>query len=131
KLKVGDKVTMTIHDQELTSVTSPGKKLPEEKEVAAVATSSAKEQGETIQIANVKQMISTVQEIDPVSRMVTLVDPDGTPLTIKVTDDVKNLANVKVGDKVSTKVTQLVEIVVDESTEKSEKKEMKKSEEVK
>ena len=45
--------------------------------------------------------------------MITLVDADGTPLTLPVQDDVQNLDKVKVGDKVVTQVTQVISVAID------------------
>ena len=41
-----------------------------------------------------------MKKIDYKTRMVTLVGADGEPFTIKAGDEVKNLAQVKVGDEV-------------------------------
>jgi hypothetical protein len=107
KLKKGDNVTMTIYEEELAFVAAPGTELPSDEEIKAVGTTEG-----DITVANVKQMTSTVQEIDVETRMATLVDEDGTPLTISVREDVKNLDKVKVGDKVVTQITQVVSVSI-------------------
>jgi hypothetical protein len=50
--------------------------------------------------------------------MVTLVGADGTPLTLPVKEDVKNLENLQVGDNVVTQITQVISVsVAEESSE--------------
>jgi len=49
---------------------------------------------------NLVQETATVTAIDQASRLVTLQEADGRSVTVEVSDDVKNLPQVKVGDKV-------------------------------
>jgi Cu/Ag efflux protein CusF len=46
------------------------------------------------------QKTATVESIDQASRLVTLRREDGSATTVKVSDEVRNLAQVKTGDKV-------------------------------
>lgn len=112
KLKMGDNVKMTIDEKEVIFVATPGAEIPSDEDIMAVGTSGTGDEN-TIKVANVKQMISTVESIDVESRMVTLLDAEGVPLTLPVQEDVKNLDKVKVGDKVVTKVTQIVTVTVE------------------
>jgi len=106
-LKMGDNVTMTIYEEELAFVTEPGAELPSDLEINAVGTTEG-----NITVTNVKQMTSTVLAIDVENRMATL-EADGIPqFTVPVQDDVKNLENVKVGDKVVTYITQVVSVTI-------------------
>jgi hypothetical protein len=50
---------------------------------------------------NLIQETATVTAIDQASRLVTLQGEDGRAVTVKVSDDVKNLPQVKEGDKVT------------------------------
>ena len=49
---------------------------------------------------NLVQKTATVESIDQASRLVTLRGEDGGATTVKVSDEVRNLAQVKTGDKV-------------------------------
>lgn len=55
---------------------------------------------EPIVIENTQTVSATVEAIDPGTRLVTLAGPDGHPETVQVSDDVRNLAQVKPGDRV-------------------------------
>jgi plastocyanin len=52
------------------------------------------------QTATVVEEKATVQAIDQSTRMVTLKGPQGNSVTFKASDEVRNLAQVKVGDEV-------------------------------
>jgi len=58
-------------------------------------------QGDTAATVTVSTVTATVQAIDQATRMVTLVRPDGKGVILKAGDQVRNLAQVKVGDKVT------------------------------
>ena len=53
-----------------------------------------------VEKTTVAKMTATVEKIDYEKRLVTLKGPKGNVATIKAGDEVKNLAQVKVGDKV-------------------------------
>jgi hypothetical protein len=61
---------------------------------------------------NVKTVTATVEAIDQASRMVTLKGPKGNTVTFKASDRVKNLPQVKVGDKVVAKYYESVAVQV-------------------
>jgi hypothetical protein len=76
---------------------------------------------------NVRTVTATVEAIDQASRMVTLKGPEGNTVTFQVSDRVKNLPQVKVGDKVVVKYYEAIEVEVKkpgeagaEATEKEE-----------
>lgn len=50
---------------------------------------------------NMKTVTATVESIDLATRAVTLKGPDGKVMGLKVSEEVKNLPQVKVGDKVT------------------------------
>ena len=50
---------------------------------------------------NMKTVTATVESIDLATRAVTLKNPDGKVMGLKVGEEVKNLPQVKVGDKVA------------------------------
>ncbi len=106
-LKTGDNVTMTIYQKEVSYVTAPGEVIPDDASLKAVG-----QEGESIRIVNAQQMINTVEAVDAASRMLTVVGSDGVPLTLRVQDDVKNLDQLKAGDKVVTEITQVIIVSV-------------------
>ena len=110
KLKAGDPVTMTIYQRTVNYVAAPDEATPPEATLRSVGTPEGEK--ETITVVNAKQMTSTVEAIDVENRMITLVDADGTPLTLPVQDDVKNLDKLEVGDKVVTQVTQVISVAI-------------------
>lgn len=117
KLKVGDAVTMTIYHKTLNYVAAPGEATPPDETLSAVSAPKGQED-QSITVVNAQQMTSTVEAIDLKNRMITLVDSDGTPLTLPVQDDVQNLDQVKVGDKIVTQVTQVISVAIDKEGSK-------------
>ncbi len=113
KLKAGDNVTMTIYQEEVGFVAAPGEEIPPDAKMSAVGATGA-EAEKNITVVNVQQRTSTVEAVDVESRMVTLVDQDGTPLTLPVQDDVKNLDKLKVGDKVVMQTTQVISVEINQ-----------------
>ena len=111
KLKVGDAVSMTIYQKEINYVAEAGAELAPDETIRTVGAKKGAED-ESISIIHVQQMTSTVKEIDPETRMITLVDASGTPLTLQVQDDVENLDQIEIGDQVVTETRQFVSITV-------------------
>jgi Cu/Ag efflux protein CusF len=111
KLKVGDAVSMTIYQKEINYVAEASAETRPDETIRTVGAKKGAED-ESISIINVQQMTSTVKEIDPETRMLTLVDASGTPLTLHVQDDVENLDQLEVGDQVVTETRQLISIMV-------------------
>ena len=66
-------------------------------DVAAAATGAPRH----LEVADQKSITATVEAIDPETRMVTLRGPQGNTLTFRAGEAVKNLSQVKVGDKVN------------------------------
>jgi len=58
-------------------------------------------QGDAAATMTVSQVTATVESIDLATRMVTLVRPDGKSVVVQAGEQVRNLAQVKVGDKVT------------------------------
>ena len=56
-----------------------------------------------LNVENTEMMTATVEAVDPATRSVTLRGPQGNSRTIQVSPEVKNLAQVKAGDKVVVK----------------------------
>lgn len=108
-LKAGDNVTMTIYQEELAYVTAPGAELPPVEEISAIGESEGQ-----ITVGNVKQTIYTVLGMDVENRTATLEADDVPEFTLPIRDDVTNLENVKIGDKVLTYTIQTVSVTINE-----------------
>jgi hypothetical protein len=67
--------------------------------VALAMGASAQEPGQPVVNSRIRQAEATVQTINPATREVSLTGSDG-PFSVVVGPDVKNLGNVRVGDKV-------------------------------
>jgi Cu/Ag efflux protein CusF len=65
-----------------------------------------------IERMSVAKMTATVEKIDYEKRMVTLKGPEGNMVTFKAGDEVKNLAQVKAGDKVTAEYYEAVAVQV-------------------
>jgi hypothetical protein len=78
---------------------SPAPEQPEQP--ATTATTETTEPLPAGVLEGVVSTTSTVKAIDQESRMVTLTNPDGTEITFRAGDQVRNLAEVQVGDEVS------------------------------
>jgi hypothetical protein len=68
-------------------------------------------------IVDVVKITATVEKVDYATRMVTLKGPKGNTLTFKASDAVKNLDQVKVGDKVNAQYLESVAVFVRKSSE--------------
>lgn len=113
KMVVGKAVTMTIYQKEINYAIEEGEEVPVDEEIRTVGAKIGEEE-RNITIVQAQNMTTTVKEIDLENRMVTLMMEDGTPMTLPVQDDVKNLENLEAGDKVVMQVTQVIMITVDE-----------------
>lgn len=112
-LVVGKTVSMTIYLKEINYAVEEGEEIPADEEIRAVGTRKGDEE-RRITIVQAQNMTATVKEVDTENRMLTLVMEDGTPITLPVQDDVKNLENLEPGDKVVSQVTQLIVVTLEE-----------------
>src|SRR5436190_5849721 len=69
-------------------------------------------QGPSVRDSRLGSSSATVEDIDQKSRMITLRGPQGDRITFKVDEQVKNLPQVKVGDKVVVDYLESVAIQV-------------------
>jgi hypothetical protein len=67
--------------------------------VAAIAADTASKAPAPVSVEDSVSIAATVEAIDHTKRLVTLRGPEGRTATIEVPPDVRNLAQVKVGDK--------------------------------
>jgi hypothetical protein len=68
-------------------------------------------------VVDVATITATVEKVDVATRMVTLKGPKGNMVTFKASDAVRNLDQVKVGDKVVAKYLESVAVFVRKSNE--------------
>jgi hypothetical protein len=110
QIKTGDTVTATMYEATAIFV-SEGKGQPTamNEGVVQVARPGEKPAGVT---AEVTEITATVESVDAAKHIVKVKGPEGHIRTIKVGNDVKNLAAVKKGDQLVVRHTEEVAIAV-------------------
>jgi hypothetical protein len=83
----------------------------------AIVADSSKQQAGPITSQQTVTSTATVENVNKETREVTLKRPDGTKVTVKVPDTVRNLDQVKPGDTVNAKYTQSVAVSIRKSDE--------------
>ncbi|KAF0814351.1 hypothetical protein IGB42_01252 [Andreprevotia sp. IGB-42] len=78
----------------------------------AIAADAAKAPDEVIAVADGAKISAKIESIDPATRVVTLVQPNGEILEAQIDKKVKNFDQLKVGDVVSVKVNQAVAVAL-------------------
>jgi len=73
----------------------------DQKEPTAAAAASEKSANPAYFAQQKRSMTATVEAIDPATRRVTLRGPEGNALSFQAGEDVRNLDQVKVGDRVA------------------------------
>jgi ABC-type Fe3+-hydroxamate transport system substrate-binding protein len=68
--------------------------------VAFLLGACASKPPDPVNVENTKEESATVVAIDPAKRLLTLSDDTGTKVTIKAGPEIRNFAQIKVGDKV-------------------------------
>ena len=106
KFEMDETITMEMYRQEINYVVAEGAEVPEDQAFRAIGGKESDDKNVTL--IQAQDMTTTVKEVDAENRMVTLLMEDGTPLMLPVQDDVKNLENLKPGEKVVTQVTQVI-----------------------
>ena len=108
-LKVGDKVTFKYYESIVYQIQKPGA-TPPAPEAGGIVRSEGAKPGATM--SQQLTAVVTVKAIDLAIPSVTITAADGNVMSFKV-DDKKNLAGVKVGDKVQITYTQALAIGVE------------------
>src|SRR4029453_6687116 len=108
ELKVGDTVTFRYYESVVFRIRKPGDPAPPDGDPQLVRGKGPKPGGTVSQQASATV---TIKAIDNKVPSVTVTREDGTAASFKV-DDKKNLAGVKVGDKVEITYTQALMITV-------------------
>jgi len=108
-LKVGDKVTFKYYESVVYAIQQPGAKPP-----VAEATGIVRSQGGSPGGVAARRLTATVtvQVLNPTMPSITVKKEDGSTMSFKV-EDPKNLAGVKVGDKVQVTYTQALAVSVE------------------
>ena len=110
EIKVGDKVRVTYLKSQAVYVTAPDEDRPpvSESRVVQVGSKDGKPRKVTVDIVETTEV---VESIDLENRVAILKSmKDGSLDTVKVSDELKNLENVKVGDQVVLQSTESVAI---------------------
>jgi Cu/Ag efflux protein CusF len=108
-LKVGDKVTFKYYESVVYAIQQPGAKPPVAEATGIVRNQSGAPGGVA---ARRLTATVTVQVINPTIPSITVKKEDGSTMSFKV-EDPKNLAGVKVGDKVQVTYTQALAVSVE------------------
>lgn len=107
-LKVGDTVTFRYYESVVFRIRKPGDPAPPAGDPKLTRSEGPKPGGT---IAKQESATVTIKAIDQKVPAVTVTREDGTAASFKV-EDKKNLAGVKVGDKVEITYTQALMITV-------------------
>ncbi len=108
-LKVGDNVSVDIYERQLAFVAEPGAELPSDEKLSAVGTTKG-----SVTVTKIEQTTFTVNDIDLIHRTVTVESDQIPEFTLPVRDDVQNLENVEIGDKILSYTTQVVSVSIKE-----------------
>ena len=108
-LKVGDNVSVDIYERQLAFVAEPGAELPSDEKLSAVGTAKG-----SVTVTKIEQTTFTVNDIDLIHRTVTVESDQIPEFTLPVRDDVQNLENVEIGDKILSYTTQVVSVSIKE-----------------
>ena len=120
QIKTGDKVTATMYEATAIFVSeSKGQPTAMNEGVVQVARPGEKPGGVT---TDVTEVTATVESVDAAKHIVKVKGPEGHIRTIKVGNDVKNLAAVKKGDQLVVRHTEEVAIAVTKQWEFIEKR---------
>jgi Cu/Ag efflux protein CusF len=119
QIKAGHKVHVEYTEAMVVSV----RKSTEPSTVGESASMETAPKGAmpSMEAERTQQMTATVEKIDHKTRMVTLKGQEGNMVTFRVSDEFKNLKDVKKGDEVVAQYTEALAIKVTEGTEKAKK----------
>ena len=103
KVKAGDRFKITYAEAAIVALTKGGEPAASVEESVQVAPKGGTPGGYKVRTIKVS---AVVDAIDYKNRYVSLRGPKGNTLALPVSDDVKDLESVKVGDKLSIAYTQ-------------------------
>lgn len=111
KLHKGDQVNATYYESAAVMLVKPGQEpTGTEQEDYSIVPSKESQPGEMV-VHSVKTT-ATVEDIDPKTRRVTLKEPDGSTVSLKVDPSVQNLDQIKKGDQIVVRYTEAAAIRV-------------------
>jgi hypothetical protein len=111
KVKVGDQVRADFYRSTAIALRKAGGP-PTAHETEAVEVAAPGEQPHGIMVRT-REISATIDAVDVPKRMVTLTGPQGNSATLKVSDAVQNLDQVKKGDQVVVRYTEAVALAVE------------------
>ena len=111
KVKVGDQVRADFYRSTAIALRKAGGP-PTAHETEAVEVAAPGEQPHGIMVRK-REISATIDAVDVPKRMVTLTGPQGNSATLKVSDAVQNLDQVKKGDQVVVRYTEAVALAVE------------------
>jgi len=103
QVKPGDRFKITYAEAAVVALTKGGEPAASVEENVELAPKGAKPGGYKVRTI---KMSAVVDAIDYKNRYVALRGPKGNTLALPVSDEVKNLESVKVGDRLSIVFTQ-------------------------
>jgi preprotein translocase subunit YajC len=112
QIDVGDHVSVTFYESFIAEVLPESTEVSTPKDKSVALTPQGGEKG--IATMGTQEEIVTVEAVDLQNREVTFKGPEGHLSTLPVKDDVRNLENLKVGDKVFMKFTQALAVSIKE-----------------
>jgi len=119
KVKVGDQVTADYYDSTAIVLRGAADAAPATS-VDTVQIAAPGEQPGGI-VVSTRQILASVDTIDPQSRVITLTGPRGNSASFKVDEAVKNLDQIKKGDQLVVQYTEAFALDVDEAKPDADK----------
>jgi Cu/Ag efflux protein CusF len=111
KLHKGDEINAKIWKSAAVMLAKPGEE-PTGAEPSQYVVAARDGSGPSGMIVNTIKTSATIEKIDADKRTVTLKDPDGKTVNLKVDDRVKDLNRFKQGDKIIVRYTEAAAISV-------------------
>jgi hypothetical protein len=117
QVKPGDRFKITYAESAVVALTKGGEPAAKVEDTVNLAPKGAKPGGFKVRTV---QISAVVDAIDYKNRYVALRGPKGNTLALPVSDEVKNLEQVKVGDKLTITYTEAlaIEMVPEEKAKK-------------
>jgi Cu/Ag efflux protein CusF len=110
ELKVGDKVTFRYYESLVYAIRKPGQPAPSASSVPTMVPGKGERPGGTLSQQITASVVLTA--IDPKVPSVTVRTDEGRTMSFRV-EDAKNLAGLKVGDRVDVTYTEALAISVE------------------
>jgi hypothetical protein len=112
KVKVGDQVRADFYTSTAIELREAAGEPPSAHETEAVEVAAPGEQPHGMMVRT-REISARIDAVDAQKREVTLTGPRGNTATLKVSDAVQNLDQVKKGDQVVVRYTEAIALAVD------------------